>query len=87
MIFGFQRKLDIGAVTASPSSDELKELDRVALTVPVSSEAGTVPAGATGTIVGVWQAGHAFEVEIARPFAALVTVTASQVVRADHDLR
>ena len=54
------------------------ELDDVTLAAPVhvASLDRDLPAGAHGTVVGVWQGGRAYEVEFSEPFACLVTVPA-----------
>jgi hypothetical protein len=38
-----------------------------------------LPAGAHGTVVGVWQGGRAYEVEFSEPFECLVTVPAERL--------
>jgi hypothetical protein len=55
-----------------------KELDDVALAAPVyvTAIARELPAGARGTVVGVWRRGEAFEVEFTAPFECVVTVRA-----------
>jgi hypothetical protein len=55
-----------------------KELDDVALAAPVSVSGlqCDLPAGARGTVVGVWRGDEAFEVEFTTPFACVVTVRA-----------
>jgi hypothetical protein len=57
------------------------ELDSVALAVPVfvDSAGRKMPAGARGTVVGVWQGGKAYEVEFTVPFACLITVPAKDL--------
>lgn len=56
------------------------ELDRVTLANAVESDDGEiVPAGSTGTVVGIWAKGAAFEVEFAHPFSALATVRADAI--------
>ena len=54
------------------------ELDDVTLAAPVhvASLDQDLPAGAHGTVVGVWQGGRAYEVESSEPFECLVTVPA-----------
>ena len=54
------------------------ELDDVTLAAPVhvASLDQDLPAGARGTVVGVWQGGRAYEVEFSEPFECLVTVPA-----------
>lgn len=44
-----------------------------------------LPAGSTGTIVGVWADGEAYEVEFTKPFHAVVTVTAPKLSRVDSE--
>ena len=55
-----------------------KELDDVALAAPVYVKVANreLPAGARGTVVGVWGDGDAFEVEFISPFECLITVRA-----------
>ncbi|MCJ2094850.1 DUF4926 domain-containing protein [Methylobacterium sp. J-072] len=61
----------------------VRELDLVRLAVPVRSDAGQdVPAGAVGTVVGIWAGGSGFEVEFSEPFEALATVRPREI--ADH---
>ena len=56
------------------------DLDLVRLTQPATTDEGeTVPAGARGTVVGIWSGGKAYEVEFE---AGLVTVEASILVAA-----
>jgi hypothetical protein len=52
------------------------ELDEVALATPVYVKdlGKELPAGARGTVVGVWQGGRAYEVEFSKPFECLATV-------------
>ena len=57
----------------------IRELDAARLLVPVTDDEGReVPAGSVGTVVGVWNQGEAYEVELVAPFAALATVAAGQ---------
>ena len=68
--------------TESPDRVRIAALASVTLAVPVlSDEGGMVPAGAQGTVVGVWAGGDAFEVEFTQPFEALASVEASQLVQ------
>jgi hypothetical protein len=57
---------------------QFRELDEVALAqaIHVQSAGRDLPAGARGTVVGIWRGGLAYEVEFAMPFACLVTVPA-----------
>jgi Domain of unknown function (DUF4926) len=63
---------------AEPGRPTFKELDDVALAAPVYVKAANreLPAGARGTVVGVWRGGDGFEVEFTEPFECLVTVRA-----------
>lgn len=62
----------------------MAELDRVTLGRDVEGDDGeTVPAGATGTVVGIWAGGAAFEVEFTAPVSALATVRA-EAIAAHH---
>ena len=70
--------------TSSNAKDEphskvmFDELDDVTLAAPVhvASLDRDLPAGAHGTVVGVWHGGRAYEVEFSEPFECLVTVPA-----------
>ena len=64
------------AAVSSHAPRTFSELDEVSLTRPVRIQdiGRELPAGARGTIVGVWQGGRAYEVEFAKPFPCLVTV-------------
>ena len=55
-----------------------EELDQVALVMPVcdNTSGRNLPAGAHGTVVGIWQGGRAYEVAFSEPFECLVTVPA-----------
>ena len=66
---------------AEPRGSALKELDDVVLAAPVRVAAvgRDLPAGAHGTIVGVWRNGAAYEVEFTEPFACLVTLPAKSL--------
>ncbi|MCJ2074116.1 DUF4926 domain-containing protein [Methylobacterium sp. E-016] len=60
----------------------IDELDHVTLAYPVESAAGErVPEGASGTVVGVYAGGKAFEVEFTQPFNALATVHLDGVIK------
>jgi hypothetical protein len=63
---------------ASRRARVFEELDDVTLaaTVHVASLDRELPAGAHGTVVGVWEGGRAYEVEFSEPFDCLVTVPA-----------
>jgi hypothetical protein len=63
---------------ASPRRPTFKELDDVALAAPVYVKAlnRELPAGARGTVVGIWRGGDGFEVEFWKPFECLTTVPA-----------
>lgn len=52
----------------------IEELSRVALAVAVRTEDGELPAGATGTVVGVYRQGEAYEIEFTQPFHTVATV-------------
>jgi hypothetical protein len=72
-----------GGRSSGPDGDTsgarvFEELDDVTLAAPVHIAAldQELPAGAHGTVVGVWQGGHAYEVEFSEPFECLVTVPA-----------
>lgn len=55
------------------------ELSLVALARPVEVDGRVVPAGATGTVVHVYPAERAYEVEFQLPFHAVATVTAAAI--------
>jgi hypothetical protein len=63
------------------SAPGFKELDDVVLAVPVRVAAADreLPAGAHGTIVGVWRDGAAYEVEFTQHFACLVTLRSTSL--------
>ena len=63
---------------SEPRAPAFKELDDVVLAAPVhvASAGRDLPAGARGTVVGVWRNGAAYEVEFTHPFACLVTLRA-----------
>ena len=64
---------------SEPRTD-LRDLDRVALTVAAITDDGdTIAAGTEGTVVGVWREGAAYEVEFASPEGALATVEATDL--------
>jgi hypothetical protein len=48
----------------------------VTLARTVESRHGTLPVGATGTVVRVYPGGHAYDVEFNSPFHTVVTVAA-----------
>lgn len=55
----------------------LRELDDVRMTNDVTTDDGdTIAAGADGTVVAVWNAGEAYDVEFPEPMGALATVKA-----------
>ena len=64
----YMRSTDTGA------HEPIEELTRVALSKPVETESGVLPAGSMGTVVGVYQSGAAYEVEFANPFHTVATV-------------
>ena len=55
------------------------ELSRVSLARPVESEDGSLPAGATGTVVHVYPQERAYEVEFTSPFHTVATVEANAI--------
>jgi Domain of unknown function (DUF4926) len=67
---------------AEPGGSAFKELDDVVLAAPVRVAAAgrDLPAGAHGTVVGVWRDGAAYEVEFSQPFPCLVTVRAASLL-------
>ncbi|MGE8131862.1 DUF4926 domain-containing protein [Methylobacterium sp. NPDC080182] len=68
------------------SAASIAELDRVTLSQEVEGDEGEkIPAGSTGTVVGIWAGGAAFEVEFAQPLSALATVKADAI--ASHQPR
>ncbi|GJD94673.1 hypothetical protein OCOJLMKI_1876 [Methylobacterium iners] len=71
-------------ITETARRFPIDELDLVTLAVDVESNEGEiVPAGSSGTVVGVWGAGEAYEVEFAQPLQALATVAANLI--AEHE--
>lgn len=90
---------DAGAVSDDGALAKTKgraELDQVTITRPVKAnfqpgEDGfatnrEIPAGASGTIVAVWDHGEAYEVEFTKPFAAIATVEAADLTAACPDI-
>jgi hypothetical protein len=73
----------VDPTVAEVASERFQELDVVVLREPfaVSGDA-SLPRGATGTVVGVWGGGQAYEVEFTEPVAALATLRPSQIRRA-----
>jgi hypothetical protein len=67
---------------AEPRATAFKELDDVVLAAPVrvATAGRDLPAGAHGTVVGVWRDGAAYEVEFSQPFPCLVTVRAASLL-------
>lgn len=58
----------------------MKELDIVVLTTDVTDHDGTViPAGTSGTIVGVWRARDGYIVEFAEPEGSLADVEQHEI--------
>ena len=55
------------------------ELSLVHLARAVKSDDGTLPAGATGTVVHVYPDEHAYEVEFESPFHTVATVDAAAI--------
>ncbi|MGU3422104.1 DUF4926 domain-containing protein [Methylobacterium sp. D54C] len=67
-----------------PRSD-LRDLDRVALTVAVVSDDGdALPPGTEGTIVSVYRDGEAYVVEFPNPLGALATVRPGDLKRIER---
>lgn len=56
------------------STSSRTELSRATLAQDLTVAEGHLPAGATGTIVGVYRSGEAYEMEFTAPFHAVVTV-------------
>jgi hypothetical protein len=55
------------------------ELSLVSLSQPVTSDEGLLPEGATGTVVFVYPAEQAYEVEFQEPFHTVATVEAAAI--------
>ncbi|HVC62373.1 MAG TPA: DUF4926 domain-containing protein [Acetobacteraceae bacterium] len=55
------------------------ELSLISLASPVEADGRLLPRGATGTVVHVYQAERAYEVEFQAPFHAVATVEAAAV--------
>lgn len=59
----------------TPAGAAFRELDRVRTLIDVVGEDGeAVPAGSVGTVVAVWDAGAAFDVEFTRPIEGLAAI-------------
>lgn len=70
-------------VRRSADAGPFAELSMVRLLVAVPTDGGgTVPAGSTGAVVGIWDDGKAYEVEFAEPVGALATVEAAHLCAA-----
>lgn len=61
-------------VFRSQPTGPFKDLDAVRLGRSLETDDGLMPAGSEGTVVGVWRAGAAYEVEFSEPFHAVETV-------------
>ncbi len=55
------------------------ELSLVSLGRPVKSDDGLLPSGATGTVVHIYPAERAYEVEFQQPFHTVATVEAAAI--------
>jgi hypothetical protein len=56
------------------------EGSQVSLARTVESRDGTLPIGATGTVVRVYPGGRAYDVEFSSPFHTVVTVAADALI-------
>ncbi|GJD43525.1 hypothetical protein AFCDBAGC_1377 [Methylobacterium cerastii] len=66
-------------------SAPLRDLDDVrVLASVVTLDGDTIPAGTEGTVVAVWGAGEASEVEFSEPLGPLATVGAAQLARTER---
>jgi hypothetical protein len=67
---------DAGPESSKNRRHAFHELDQVTLAeaVYVTELERELPVGASGTVVGIWQNGRAYEVEFSQPFECLVTV-------------
>lgn len=64
----------------------MPEFSLVVLCTPIDLDDGrTLAVGAEGAIVAVWADGEAYLVEFVAPFHAVVTVPASNLLRAPAD--
>jgi hypothetical protein len=68
---------DAGAAGETPRP--IAELSIVTLGKPVQTKEGTVPTGATGTVVHIHDDGRAFIIEFYEPFHAVATVEADAI--------
>ena len=59
----------------------IEELSRVALATDLEVEGGRLPAGSTGTVVGIYRQGAAYEIEFTQPFHVVATVRADAILR------
>jgi hypothetical protein len=57
----------------------IAELSIVRLGKPVQTKEGTVPSGASGTVVHIHDDGRAFIIEFYQPFHAIATVEAEAI--------
>ncbi|CAO3402609.1 hypothetical protein [Azospirillum palustre] len=64
----YKRSTDTG------THEPIEELRRIALSKPVETEDGVLPAGSMGIVVGVYRGGAAYDVEFMKPFHTVATV-------------
>lgn len=67
--------------------EPIEEISRVSLVRDVDVEAGRLPTGAKGTVVSVYEDGAAYCVEFTSPFAALVTLSCTDVAAVREESR
>ena len=77
---------DVAIVSRAPARPEtmpqpLEELSLATLARDVEADVRRVPAGSTGTVVGVYRGGVAYEIEFIRPFHCVATVEGDAVER------
>lgn len=71
-----------GGHDRSTPSEPFEELARVTLSAEVRTDDGRVlPAGAKGTVVGVYRKGAAYEVEFTKPFHVVATLLPGSIAR------
>ncbi|MCJ2134919.1 DUF4926 domain-containing protein [Methylobacterium sp. J-026] len=81
-------KSGVPSPTGADADEPVRELDRVrVLRSVIGDDDLTVPAGATGTVVGIYADGAAFEVEFTEPVDTLATVDAATVCLVERALR
>lgn len=73
------------ATSRARGGSAFRELDRVETLADVIGEDGErVPVGSTGTVVAIWGAGAAFDVEFTRPVEVLAAIDPGLLRLVEH---